>query len=135
MVMVILTLMVIVRENITMVLMILTIMVMFLFVTISILFFTGSGERRMRLWDVTTRRKVAVLKGHTDSVTSVAFDVNGKYLASGGSRGVMCDGGVDADNDGDCNGKCHDVAGDDFREHGHICSSLVNVHVAVVWFL
>lgn len=26
-------------------------------------------------------------------VSSVAFDGSGKYLASGGTRGVMCDGG------------------------------------------
>jgi WD40 repeat protein len=32
---------------------------------------------------VSTKREVAVLKGHTGSVHSVAFDGSGKYLASG----------------------------------------------------
>ena len=44
----------------------------------------------MRVWDVSTQREVAELNGHTNWVTSVAFDVSGKYLASGGARGVTC---------------------------------------------
>ena len=46
----------------------------------------------MRLWDVSAQREVAVLDGHKWHVTSVAFDGSGKYLASGGGRGVTCDG-------------------------------------------
>jgi WD40 repeat protein len=53
-----------------------------------LLFFTGSDDSTVRLWDVSTQREVAVLKGHTERVTSVAFDGSGKYLASGGARGV-----------------------------------------------
>ena len=37
----------------------------------------------MRIWDVSTQQQVAELRGHTNYVTSVAFDVSGKYLASG----------------------------------------------------
>ena len=75
----------------------------------------------MRLWDVSTQREVAVLKGHTSEVTSVCFDASGKYLASGGAMGVTCDGGGDVDNDGDCDGE-RDDGGDDCGEHGDVCA-------------
>ncbi len=57
---------------------------------------------------MSTQREVAVLKGHSGYVTSVAFADSGKYLASGGASGVMCDGGGDVHNGG-----CTAAAGDD----------------------
>jgi hypothetical protein len=75
----------------------------------------------VRLWDVSTQREVAVLKGHTWRVTSVCFDASGKYLASGGAMGVTCDGGGDVDSDGDCEGE-RDDGGDDCGEHGEVCA-------------
>ena len=86
-----------------------------------LLFVTGSGDRTVRLWDVSTQLEVArmVLFG---LVKSVAFDtkqkgsqklrgrvskiclslnVSGKYLASGGARGVTCYDDGDADNECD----------------------------------
>ncbi len=51
--------------------------------TIPPLFFTGSGDNTVRIWDVATKQQVAELKGHTREVRSVAFDSSGKYLASG----------------------------------------------------
>ena len=48
-----------------------------------LLFFTGSADNTVRIWDVATKQQVAELKGHTDTVRSVAFDSSGKYLASG----------------------------------------------------
>ena len=51
--------------------------------TTPLLFFTGSCDQTVRIWDVATKQQVAELKGHTNSVTSVAFDSSGKYLASG----------------------------------------------------
>jgi WD40 repeat protein len=48
-----------------------------------LLFFTGSYDKTVRIWDVATKQQVAELKGHTSEVTSVAFDSSGKYLASG----------------------------------------------------
>jgi len=47
------------------------------------LFFTGSDDNTVRVWDVSSMQQVAELKGHTNYVTSVAFDSSGKYLASG----------------------------------------------------
>ena len=54
--------------------------------TIPPLFFTGSNDNTVRIWDVATKQQVAELEGHTSAVigvTSVAFDSSGKYLASG----------------------------------------------------
>ena len=51
----------------------------------SVLFFTGSGDDDVHLWDVNTQCKVAALKGHTEMLLSVAFDGSGTYLASGGA--------------------------------------------------
>ena len=48
-----------------------------------LLFFTGSNDNTVRIWDVSTQQQVAELRGHTNFVTSVAFDGSGKYLASG----------------------------------------------------
>ena len=62
-----------------------------------------------------------MLKGHTSRVTSVAFDVSGKYLASGGARGVTCDGGGDGGSDGDCEGE-RDDCGDDCGEDCDVCA-------------
>ena len=43
----------------------------------------------MKLWDITTGKELATLKGHTDTVSSVAFDLYGKTLATGsGDRTV-----------------------------------------------
>ena len=56
--------------------------------TIPPLFFTGSNDNTVRIWDVAAQQQVAELKGHTSTVTSVAFDSSGKYLASGERRGA-----------------------------------------------
>jgi WD40 repeat protein len=60
----------------------------YLTVFLRVLLFAGSLDSTVRLWEVATQRELAVLTGHTDSVTSVAFDGSGKYLASGGARGA-----------------------------------------------
>ena len=51
--------------------------------TSPLLFFTGSYDNTVRIWDVSTQQQVAELRGHTSGVMSVAFDGSGKYLASG----------------------------------------------------
>ena len=48
-----------------------------------LLFFTGSHDKTVRIWDVASQQQVAQLTGHTNYVTSVAVDGSGKYLASG----------------------------------------------------
>ena len=48
-----------------------------------LLFFTGSRDNTVRIWDVASQQQVAQLTGHTNFVMSVAFDGSGKYLASG----------------------------------------------------
>jgi WD40 repeat protein len=37
----------------------------------------------IRLWDVATLQQISTLKGHTEPIISVAFDGNGRYIASG----------------------------------------------------
>ena len=44
---------------------------------------SGSKDATIKLWDVTTGKEQATLKGHMDWVTSVAFSPNSKTLASG----------------------------------------------------
>lgn len=43
---------------------------------------SGGWDRKVRLWDVATRREIAVLTGHGEAVSAVAFSPNG-MLASG----------------------------------------------------
>ena len=43
----------------------------------------GDQDRMVKLWDVATGRERASLPGHTDRVYSVAFNPDGKLLASG----------------------------------------------------
>ena len=45
--------------------------------------YESSSDNSVRIWDVSTQQQVAVLTGHTSAVTSINFDVSGKYLASG----------------------------------------------------
>jgi len=43
----------------------------------------------IRLWDVASGKKLAILNGHTDLVRSLAFSPDGKLLASGSSDGTV----------------------------------------------
>ncbi len=46
---------------------------------------TASQDTTARLWDLTTRRCVAVLKGHPGQVRDVAFSPDGKLVATAGA--------------------------------------------------
>jgi len=44
---------------------------------------SGSDDKTVKLWDVTTGTEIRTLKGYNSSVNSVVFSPNGKTLASG----------------------------------------------------
>ncbi len=50
---------------------------------------SGSGDRRVRIWDVATGQARATLKGHTGPVTAVAVAPDGSWLASGSRDGTV----------------------------------------------
>ena len=45
---------------------------------------SAGRDATVRLWDTTSGKEIATLKGHTDKVTSVAWSPDGKNLASTG---------------------------------------------------
>lgn len=45
---------------------------------------TGATDRKIRLWDVATRRLIRALEGHTAAVGDLAFSPDGKTLVSAG---------------------------------------------------
>jgi WD40 repeat protein len=44
----------------------------------------GPGDKTARLWEAETGRQVRSFKGHTDSLTSVAFSTDGRDVLTGG---------------------------------------------------
>ena len=44
---------------------------------------SGSGDRAVRVWDVSTGEEKAKLEGHRDRVHSVSFSPDGKTVAFG----------------------------------------------------
>jgi WD40 repeat protein len=50
---------------------------------------SGSWDRTIKLWDVTTGTVLRTLQGHTGGVLSVAFFPDGKILASGAGDGTI----------------------------------------------
>jgi WD40 repeat protein len=50
---------------------------------------TAGAEPVARIWDVTTRRQVTVLRGHTDVVSALAVAPDGTWLATGSRDGTV----------------------------------------------
>jgi WD40 repeat protein/energy-coupling factor transporter ATP-binding protein EcfA2 len=54
---------------------------------------TGSADRTIRLWDLTTAEPAAsvrTLQGHTDAITTLAISPDGRRLVSGGADAMVC---------------------------------------------
>ncbi|MBM3848262.1 MAG: hypothetical protein FJ405_18495, partial [Verrucomicrobia bacterium] len=45
---------------------------------------TAGADRRIKVWETSTRKELAVLEGHGAQVTSVSFNTNGQQIASSG---------------------------------------------------
>jgi WD40 repeat protein len=50
---------------------------------------SASCEHTVKLWDVKTRKEVAILAGHAGAVFSLAFSPDGKTLASASWDGTI----------------------------------------------
>ena len=44
---------------------------------------SGSDDKTIKLWDISTGKEIRTFKGHTSTVRSVAFSPDGKYFLSG----------------------------------------------------
>ncbi|KAN0027508.1 hypothetical protein ACTFIU_010467 [Dictyostelium citrinum] len=50
---------------------------------------TGGGDDVAYLWDLNSGEKVHQLKGHSDSISSIEFNYDGKLVATGGMDGIV----------------------------------------------
>mmetsp|Transcript_2383 Transcript_2383/g.6000 ORF Transcript_2383/g.6000 Transcript_2383/m.6000 type:complete len:559 (-) Transcript_2383:853-2529(-) len=69
---------------------------------------TASFDTTVKLWDVDSGRAVHTLRGHQESVYSVAFSPNGQYVATGSFDKTLCVWSV---SDGRLVRTCHGEAG------------------------
>jgi eukaryotic-like serine/threonine-protein kinase len=49
---------------------------------------SGSADKTVKLWDLTSGKELVTLKGHLEAVTGVCFSPDGKRLVSGGGKEV-----------------------------------------------
>jgi WD40 repeat protein len=50
---------------------------------------SGSGDKTLKLWDVSTGQLIRTFSGHTNVVWSVAFSPSGDYALSGSADNTM----------------------------------------------
>ncbi len=50
---------------------------------------SGSGDNTVKLWSVESWKEITTLQGHDNTVFSVAFSPDGKYLASGSADNTV----------------------------------------------
>jgi len=50
---------------------------------------SGSNDKTVKIWDVSSGRELHSLSGHTDRVYGVAFLMDGKLLVSGSDDGTI----------------------------------------------
>ena len=50
---------------------------------------SGSNDATARIWDLRTRRTVAVLRGHTKAINALAYSPDGRRLVTAGADGLV----------------------------------------------
>jgi len=50
---------------------------------------SGAGDNTLKIWDAATGQETLTLKGHTESVRSVAFSADGQRIVSGSEGGTV----------------------------------------------
>ncbi|KAF7376818.1 NB-ARC domain-containing protein [Mycena sanguinolenta] len=71
---------------------------------------SGSTDKTVRIWDVTTGAVLGRMEGHTSSVSSVAFSPDGTRVVSGSGGQNLADLG--------CDDRC--CAGEDGGTYSHV---------------
>ena len=44
---------------------------------------SGSGDKTIKIWEISSGKCIKTLEGHNETVTSVSYSPDGKYISSG----------------------------------------------------
>ena len=55
----------------------------------ALMVFTGSNDKKIKIWDVGKGRKITELAGHDAAITAMAISSDGRYFASGDMSGAV----------------------------------------------